>query len=259
MKIFKTILIIVVIGVFIFAGFQGYKLYQNWRNEKKSEEVKQLEMLKANQGIIIKLKTDLANIEKKVVKENLKETVTVKETAPTYEEKKAEIIELKKDPVVNAEKIEVARVEFEERINEFQASPDKILINNGEDKIVIYEDTEGNLVSLESGITITRHRNVEEVIGDLQVGNTIEIIKKKDLGIKVGTYYSFDKTYGVILSKGIINIKDYSLNVSLLIHDFEDFKLIAGGDIGYSVKDNLELGFGYNTNKEFYVKLEYSF
>jgi hypothetical protein len=257
--ILKIISIIIVIGVFVFASFQGYKLYQNWRDAKKIEEVKTLEILKTNQGMIIKLSTELAEIQKKVIGEILKEKVTVKVEAPTYESKKAEIIELKKEPEVNQEKIETARVEFEERINEFQASPDKILINTGEDKIVIYEDTEGNLVSLESGITITRHRKVEEVIGDLQAGNTVEIIKKKDLGIKAGGYYAFDKTYGIILSKSIVNIKDYSLNASLLIPGFEDFKLIAGGDISYKIKDNLELGFGYNTNKEYYLKLQYSF
>jgi hypothetical protein len=259
--ILKIIAIVILIGVFIFAGWQGYLIYDRWRdkNIKVSKEQEVIELLQKQQGTILTLRTDIAEIEKRVVTDTLKEKVVIKEEAPTYEAKKAEIIELKKEPEVNQEKIEVARVEFEERINEFQASPDKILINTGDGKIVIYEDSEGNLVSLESGVTITRHRNVEEVIGDLQAGNTIEIIKKKDLGIKAGAYYAFDSSYGIILSKGIVNIKNYSLNASLLLSDFKDFKFIVGGDIAYKIKDNLELGFGYNTNKEYYLKLQYSF
>jgi hypothetical protein len=258
-NILKIIAVVTFIGIFIFAVWQGCLMYDRWKNKQKLEEVKTLETLKANQGMIIKLTTELAEIQKKVVGETLKEKVVVKEEAPTYESKKAEIIELKKEPVINQEKIETARVEFEERINEFQASPDKILINTGDGKIILYEDSEGNLISLESGITITRHRKVEDVINDLQVGKTIEITKKKDLNIKAGGYYSFDKTYGVIISKGIINIKDYSLNASLLLSDFKDFKLVVGGDISYEFRDNLELAIGYNTNKEFYGALRWSF
>ena len=132
-------------------------------------------------------------------------------------------------------------------------------MGEGKEKIVIYEDKQGNLVSLESGITITRHRKVEEVIKDLQVGKTVEVVKTKDWNIKAGGYYSFDNSYGIILSKGILNIKSYSLNVSLLIQDFEDFRFVVGGDVGYMVRDNIELAFGYNTDKEFYGALRWSF
>ena len=205
-KALEIIVILIIIAILVFAGYQGFLMYQKWQDNQKSNELKLIETLQANQGTIIRLTTELAEIEKRVVTDTLKEKVVIKEEAPTYEGTKEELIVLREDPIVNAEKIEVKRVEFEERINEFQASPDKILINTGEEKIILYEDTEGNLVSLESGITITRHRKIEEVIADL-----------------------------------------------------EDFKLIAGGDIGYEIKDNLELGFGYNTNKEFYLKLQYSF
>ena len=258
MKIFGVIILIIVLAV---GGYFGYQYYQKWQNNQKSNELKIMEVLEANQGIIIKLSTELAEIQKKVVGDTLKETIVIKEESPTYESKKEELIELKKDPVVNEEKIKVARIVFEDRIDEFQASPDKILINlgEGEEKIVIYEDKDGNLVSLESGITITRHRNVKEVIQDLQTGKTVEVVKTKDWNIKAGGYYSFDNSYGVIVSKGIINIKDYSLNVSLLIPDFKDFKLVVGGDVGYMVRDNIELAFGYNTDKEFYGALRWSF
>jgi len=261
MKTFKIILVIIIIALLSFGGYSGYQYYQKWQDNQKSNELKIMEVLKANQGVIITLTTELAEIKKRVVGDTLKETVVVKEEAPTYESKKEELIELRKDPVVNEEEIRVARIVFEDRIDEFQASPDKILINLGEgkEKIVIYEDKQGNLVSLESGITITRHRKVEEVIKDLQVGKTVEVVKKKDLNLKAGGYYSFDGTYGVIISKGIINIKEYSLNVSLLINDFEDFRLVVGGDVGYMVRDNIELAFGYNTDKEFYGALRWSF
>lgn len=255
----KTLGVIILIIALVAGGYFGYQYYQKWQDNQKSNELKMIEALEANEGMIIELSTELAEIKKKVVSDTLKETVVIKEEAPTYESKKEELIELRKDPEVNEEKIKVARVEFEERINEFQESPDKILINTGEEKIVIYEDDQGNLVSLESGVTITRHRDVKEVIGDLQAGKEVEVTKKTGLELKAGGYYSFDSTYGVIISKGILGIKDYSLNVSLLINDFEDFKLIAGGDLGYEIRDDIELAIGYNTEKEFYGALRWSF
>jgi len=259
MKTFKIILVIIIIALLSFAGYSGYQYYQKWQDNQKSNELKIIETLKANQGVIITLTTELAEIKKRVVGDTLKETIVIKEEAPTYESKKEELIELRKDPVVNEEKIKVARIVFEDRKDEYQASPDKILINlgEGEEKIVIYEDKDGNLVSLESGITITRHRKLSELIPIL--AEEAIAVKKTSLKLKAGGYYSFDGTYGVIISKGIINIKDYSLNVSLLIQDFEDFRFVVGGDVGYLVRDNIELAFGYNTDKEFYGALRWSF
>jgi len=259
MKTFKIILVIVIIGMLAFCGYFGYQYYQKWQNNQKSNELKIIETLQANQGTIITLTTELAEVKKRVVGETLKETTVIKEEAPTYESQKEKLIELKEDPEANKEQIEVERIVFEEQINKFQNSPDKILINTGKEKIVIYEDEQGNLVSLQSGITITRHRDVKEVIKDLQVGKTVEVTKKKDWNIKAGGYYSFDNSYGVIISKGILSIKDYSLNISLLINDFENFRFIAGGDIGYEIRDNIELAVGYNTDKEFYGALRWSF
>jgi len=256
MKIFSVIILVIAL---IIGGYFGYQYYQKWQNNQKSNELKIMEILRDNQGIIIKLTTELAEIQKKVVGDTLKETVVIKEGAPTYESKKEELIELRKDPVVNEEKIKVARIVFEDRIDEFQASPDKILINlgEGEEKIVIYEDKDGNLVSLESGITITRHRKLSELIPTLAEEEIA--IKKTSLKLKAGGYYSFDNSYGIIISKGILSIKDYSLNVSLLIQDFEDFRFVVGGDVGYMIRDNIELAFGYNTDKEFYGALRISF
>lgn len=258
MKIFGVVILILAL---VAGGYFGYQYYQGWKNKEieRSKELQIIELLQKQQGTILTLRTEIAEIEKRIVTDTLKEKTVIKEEAPTYESKKEELIELRKDPEVNEEKIKVARIEFEERINEFQESPDKILINTGEEKIVIYEDDQGNLVSLESGITITRHRDVKEVIGDLQAGKEVEVTKKTGLELKAGGYYSFDSTYGVIISKGILGIKDYSLNVSLLINDFEDFKLKLGADVGYEIRDNIELAVGYNTEKEFYGALRWSF
>jgi len=241
-NILKIIAVVIFLGIFIFAVWQGCLIYDRWRNNQKIEEVKLLETLKANQGTIITLTNELAEIQKKVVGETLKEKITVKEEAPTYESKKEELIELKKEPEVNAEKIEVARAEFEERINEFQASPDKILINTGTDKIVIYEDTEGNLVSLESGITITRHRNVEEVIGDLQAGQKIEVIKK-DYNLSFNLIYDYtDKDFYPGFSYEIWDWKKFSFNVTG--YNFDNLK--AGIDLCYNISDNIVVGAGLN-------------
>ena len=256
MKIFGVIILILLLVV---GGYFGYQYYQRWQDNQKSNELKLIETLKANEGIIIKLTTELAEIQKKVIGETLKETIVIKEEAQTYESEKEKIIELRKDPIVNEEQIKVARIVFEDRIDEFQASKDKILINTGDEKIVIYEDKDGNLVSLESGITITRHRDVKEVIGDLQAGKTVEVVKAKDWNIKAGGYYSFDQTSGIIISKEMFSIKDYSLNASVLLSDFEDLKFAVGGDIAYEIRDNIELAFGYNTEKEFYGALRWSF
>ena len=257
MKYVKIFLVIMILLGLVFVGYKGYLAYEKWQQSQKSQDQILIEALKVNKDMVIKLTTELAEIQKRVVGETLKETIVIKEEAPTYESKKEELIELRKDPVVNEEKIKVARIIFEERINEFQASPDKILINTGEEKIVIYEDEKGNLVSLESGITITRHRALSK---DVPIPIK-EIIKdEKTLDLKVGGYYNIDeKDYGIIISKAIFGIKPYSLNASLLLSDIEDLKFAIGGDVGYNIGDNFELGVGYNTDKDYYIKLQYNF
>ena len=255
MKIVKIIIVIIIVLGLAFVGYRGYLAYQKWQQSQKSQDQLLIESLKANEGMIVKLTTELAEIKKKVIGDTLKETITIKEEAPTYEAKKEELIELRKDPIVNEEKIKAARVVFEDRINEFQASPDKILINTGEEKIVIYEDDTGNLVSLESGVTITRHKDVSDIPIPIK---EVELVKKS-YTLKAGGYYDFSGTYGVIISKGIFTVKDYSLNASVLLSDYKDLKFAIGADIGYKLKDNLELGVGYNTNKDYYIKLQYNF
>ncbi len=241
-KTLEIIAILIIIIGLAFAGYWGYNTYIKWQNKdiEKSKELGVIELLQKQQGTILTLRTEIAEIEKRVVTDTLKEKVVIKEEAPTYETKKAEIIELKKEPEVNKEKIEVARVEFEDRINEFQASPDKILINTGEDKIAIYEDDQGNLVSLESGVTITRHRKAEEVINELKAGAVvIEKGNKPDLAFGI-IYDLEDKGFYPGISYQLFDWKKLSLNITG--YNFESIK--AGLDLCYNISGNILVGAG---------------
>ena len=246
-KAVSIIVILALVVVLAFLGYEGYQAYQDWKagrtKQIKSDELRLIELLNDNQEAIVKLYTKIAAVEKKVIGDTLKETVVVKEEAPTYESKKEELIELRKDPEVNEEKIKVARVEFEERINEFQESPDKILINTGEEKIVIYEDAEGNLVSLESGVTITRHRDAEEVIKELKAGTTIEKEEDKKYNLSLNAIYDLDaKSFYPGLSYQLWDWRKFNLNVTG--YDFENIK--GGLDLCYTIGDNLVVGAGMN-------------
>lgn len=244
-KIINIILIILIIAVFAFAGYEGYQMYQDWREGRnkivESKELRLIELLNDNQEAIVKLYSKISEVEKRVVGETLKETTIVKEEAPTYDAKKEELIELRKEPEANKEKIEVARIEFEERINEFQASPDKISINTGEEKIVIYEDDQGNLVSLESGVTITRHRKVEEVIDELKAGAEIQKEEEKKYAMAFSMIYDLDqKNIAPGLSYQLWDWKNINLNITG--YDFESIK--AGLDLCYNITDNIIVGAG---------------
>jgi len=242
-KVFEIIAILIIIIGLAFAGYWGYSTYQEWqgRNLDKNNELEIIELLQKQQGTILTLRTEIAEIEKRVITETLKEKTVIKEESPTYEAKKEELIELKKDPELNAEKIEVARVEFEDRINEFQASPDKILINTGDGKIVIYEDDQGNLVSLESGVTITRHRDVKEVIDKLTAGAEVQKEAENKYAMAFSMIYDLDqKNYSPGLSYQLWDWKRLSLN--LTGYDFDNIK--AGLDLCYNINDNLLVGVG---------------
>jgi len=179
---------------------------------------------------------------------------------------KKELIELRKNETANKEKIETMREEFEKRIKEYRASSDKILVNTGEDKIVIYEDKEGNLVSLDSGVKITRHRDAEEVIEDLKAGNTIEKEEKK-YEMAFGMIYDLNqKSYTPGISYELWDWKNIGLNITG--YDFKDLK--GGLDLCYNIKNNIVIGAGirifeledlqFNIDK-YYLKagIEFSF
>jgi len=253
MKIVKLILIIAIIIGIGFGGYFGYKAFKHWEANKYSE----ISILKFNQNMFLQKITDLSTTLTKVVNDTAKVTTNPKPDN-TYESLKEQIIELNKDKNVNKDEIAKLREEVSAQRKAFLASDDTILISGKNDETyLLYRDESGNLQPASDNIEkIIEHKDVSNV----PILPKEEIaIKKTSLGLKAGGYYSFDNSYGVIISKGILNIKDYSLNVSLLIHDFEDFRFVAGGDIGYEIRDNIELAFGYNTDKEFYGALRWSF
>lgn len=240
-KALQIILIIAIIALLAFAGYEGYNYYQKWRDNQKSDELKVIELLQKQQGTILTLRTEIADMEKKVIGGTLKETTVIKEEAKTYNQLKDEIIELKKDAEANKEIIKTTREDLEKRIDEFQTSKDKILVNTGEDKIVIYEDAEGNLVSLDSGIKITRHREAEEVIGDLEAGLNIKDEEEKKYNMAFSMIYDIDqKSYSTGLSYQLWNWENLSLNITG--YDFEDIK--AGMDLCYNINKNIIVGAG---------------
>jgi len=220
MKYVKTILaMVIVVSIF----FIGYKIY-NYDKEQREPIIETIE------------------------------TVVVVSPERTYEGLKEEVLELKEDEEVNKEEIEVLREALSVERKAFLSSDDTILIKTiSDDTILLYRDKEGTLQAGSNNITkIIEHRDVVILPKEMSISD-------RDWNIKAGGFYSFDKSYGVILSKEVLSIKKYSLNASALLSDFEDFKFSIGGDVGYEIKDNLELGVGYDTNKEFYVKLQYQF
>jgi len=249
MKIFGIILLVVVLVV---GGYFGYQYYQKWEEKKFNE----IEFLKRNQDMMVQKITDLSVTVTKVVNDTVKVQTVTKEDA-TQESLKKQIIELKKDEEANKEEIAKLREELSAQRKAFLASDDTILIKTTDDEtILLYRDESGNLQPASDNIEkIIEHKDVSNVPLPIEEAK----LDKANWNIKAGGYYSFDDSYGIILSKGIINIKDYSLNVSLLIQDFEDFRFVVGGDVGYLVRDNIELAFGYNTDKEFYGALRWSF
>jgi hypothetical protein len=194
----------------------------------------------------------------KVVNDTLK---TVVEIIPdkSYESLKEQVIELKKDEDVNKDEIKVLREQLSEQRQAFLASDDTILIKDIDgNSLLLYRDSDGALQPASAQISkIIEHKELSEDVATLSEKEIVDDVTNRN--IKFGAYYTLDKTYGVIISKGIFTVKDYSLNASLLLSDFEDIKYAIGADIDYLIGNNLNLGVGYNSDKEFYVKLQYEF
>ena len=246
-KITSVILIILIIATLAFIGYKGYQKYQSWRTVKEakteSQELRLIELLNDNQEAIIKLYTKIAVVEKKIVGDTLKETTVIKEEAKTYNEIKDELIELRKNEEANKEEIEALRIEYEKRIKEYRESPDKIMVNTGEEKIIIYEDDQGNLVSLESGVKITRHRDAEEVIEELKSGATIEKEEEKEYRLSINAIYDIDdEGFYPGLSYQLWDWRKFSLNITG--YNFDSIK--GGLDICYNISDNIVVGGGMN-------------
>ena len=252
MKYIKIALVIVIILALTYCGYNVYTYFKQWEANRFSE----MNMLKSNQDLLLKKVTELSTTITKVVNDT-KKTTTEPKPDHTYESLKEQVIELKKDEEVNKEEIEALRKELSEQRIAFLASENTMLIKTADgEKILLYRDENDNWQPASEGIEkIIEHKDIK----DVPILAEEVAIKKIKYNLKAGGFYSFDKTYGIIISKGIFDIKSCSLNASLLLSDFDDFKFAVGGDIGYKVQDNLELGVGYSTNKEYYIKLEYTF
>jgi len=229
-KITLTILFIVLL---LFGGYYGYRYWLSGGDESTDEQ-EIIELLQKQQGTILTLRTEIAKIEKRVINETLKEkTITEGET---YEGVKDELIKLRENESENKEEIKELREVFENRIDEFQKSEDKIMVTVGDEKVVIYEDEEGNLVSLNEGVEIIRHRKTEPLLEkDLEVGKVIEEVNDK---LRLSILYDGDISPAI--SYSVLDWKDLSLNATA--YDFESPKL--GADISYNIRGNLEIGAG---------------
>ena len=234
-----------------FCGLYGYNYFKQWEANRFSE----MAMLKSNQELFLKKVTDLSTTITHIVNDTIKSTTVVKPDN-TYVELKEQVIELKKDETANKDEIAKLREELSAQRKAFLASDDTILIKTVDDTLLLYRDTEGNLQPASKGIEkIIEHKEVSDVPILAEDVN----LDKTNWNIKAGGYYSFDKEYGIIISKEILSIKKYSLNASLLIADIQDYEFSVGGNINYELTDNLELGIGYDTSKNYFVLLQYQF
>ncbi|MDD4877202.1 MAG: hypothetical protein PHQ86_08780 [Dehalococcoidales bacterium] len=231
-KIIITFLFIVLL---LFGGYSVYRYWLSGDEKITTNEQEIIELLQKQQGAIIKLQTEIADVEKRVVTDTLKETIVVRESE-TYEGVKDELIKLRENESENKEEIKELREVFENRIDEFQESPDKIMVKSGDEKVVIYEDSEGNLVSLNEGVEIIRHRKTEPLLEkDLEVGQTVE-----ELNDNWAFSILYNGGFSPAISYSVLDWKDLSLNATS--YDFEQPKL--GADVSYNIKGNLEIGAG---------------
>ena len=221
MKYLKIAFVVLIIGLLIFGGYKGYNYYKEWKESK-------IEVIK-----------------------------TITEVVPekTYTGLKEEVLELKKDEEKNKEEIEKLREALSVQRKAFLASDDTILVKTTNDEtVLLYRDAKGELQAGSDNIRkIIEHRDVVILPEEIS-------IHEKNWDIKVGGYYSLiEKEYGLILSKEILGIKPYSLNVSLLsdLKNLEGINL--GANLNYEIKKNLQLGVGMTIDKNYYICIEYNF
>ena len=232
----KIIITLIIIILLLFGGYSAYRYWLSGGEKVTTNEQEIIELLQKQQGAIIRLQTEIADVEKRVVTDTLKETIVVRESE-TYEGVKDELIKLRENEEENKEEIKALRETFENRIDEFQKSEDKIMVTVGDEKVVIYEDEEGNLVSLNEGVEIIRHRKTEPLLeNDLQIGQVIESEPYNNFSFSI----LYDGDFSPALSYSILDWEDLSLNATA--YDFENPKL--GADLSYNIKGNLEIGAG---------------
>ena len=252
MKIFKTILVIVIIMGLGFCGYYGYNYFKKWEANKYSE----ITMLKFNQEMFLKKVTALSESITHIVNDTAKTTVVVKPDN-TYESLKEQVIELKKNEDANKDEINSLKEKLSEQRQAFLNSDNTVLIKKDGENILLYRDTSGNLQPASEGVEkIIEHKDVSDIPIPIK---EVELVKKS-YTLKAGGYYAItDKKSGIIISKELIGFKDYSLNISLLsdLKSLEGIKL--GANINYSISNSLELGVGITMDKTYFMCLEYSF
>jgi len=209
--------------------------------------------------LFLKKVTSLSESITHIVNDTVKTTVNVIPDK-NYESLKEQVIELKKDEDVNKDEIKVLREQLSEQRKAFLASDDTILIKDIDgNSLLLYRDDDGALQPASAQIDkIIEHKDVEDICaGGICPPPEIE---KKKMNIKAGLYYDLiEKNYGGILSKKLIGIKDYSLNISLLSDMISLEGLKIGTDIGYNFGNDMEFGIGINHRKDIYIKFQYSF
>jgi len=233
----KVTISLVILVLLLFGGYSAYRFWLSERELVTTDEQEIIELLQKQQGTILTLRTEIAEIEKRVINETLKEKITVTEKGETYKGVKEQLIALRENEEENKGEIKALREIFEKRIDEFKVSDDKIMVTVGDEKVVIYEDEEGNLVSLNEGVEIIRHRKTEPLLeNDLQIGQVIEDEPYNNFSFSI----LYDGDFSPALSYSILDWEDLSLNATA--YDFENPKL--GADLSYNIKGNLEIGAG---------------
>lgn len=249
MKYILVFLLVVLLGV---GGYYGYQYIQGMNNRS----ISQIEFLKQNQDMIVNRLTELSTVITKVVNDTAK-VQTLPEDDKDYQSLKTRILELEEDKEKNKEEIAELKEDISTQRQAFLGSESRILVKDKEgDTLLLYRDSEGDLQAASDNIDkIIEHKDIPEP--DKGITLPKEDIDENGLILKAGGYYSLDKNYGLIISAQMLRLSDISLNASAL-SDMEQ-NLSIGADIGWEIKDNLELGVGYNTNKEIYFKLQYTF
>ena len=257
MKTVKIVLIIAIIIGLAFVGYEGYLAYQKWQDDRFSE----INMLKTNQDLFSKKVTTLSESITHIVNDTVKTIVEVKPDH-TYTSLKEQVIELNKNKDINKDEIARLREELSAQRKAFLASDNTILIKdvNGE-TLLLYRDSDGALQPASAQIaSIIEHKELSEDVVSLPKEKMTNQNDNLIANLKFGGYYNItNKDYGLIISKAIFTVKDYSINASLLsdLMDLEGIKL--GANVNYSIKDNLELGVGITIDKTYYMALQYTF
>ena len=249
MKYILVFLLVVLLGI---SGYYGYQYIQGMNNRS----ISQIEFLKQNQDMIVNRLTELSTVITKVVNDTAK-VQTIPEVDKDYQSLKERILELEEDKENNKEEIAELKEDISAQRQAFLGSESRILVKDKEgDTLLLYRDSEGDLQPASDNIDkIIEHKDIPEP--DKGITLPKEEIAENGLILKAGGYYSLDNNYGLIISAQALRLSRLTMNGSILAQSTQDISV--GADIGYEIRDNLELGVGYNTDKEIYFKLQYTF